>query len=267
MSGQEARTVDLFLFMGQSNMAGRGRADDAPALTPGAGYEYRAVTSPEALCPLSEPFGQDENRPGGIDDGDLKTGSMVTALVNAYYARTGVPVVGVSASKGGSRIAQWQPGGAFLTDALARLRAADAYLAANGYAVRHRYALWCQGESDGDDGKTAAAYRADFERMLCALRERGIERCFMVGIGHYNGGEGIDYAEIRAAQADIANTNDAVTMVSTAFEGMKARGLMKDAFHYFQQAYNEVGAEAGDHAALYVNALESAAEAGHETRR
>ena len=36
--------VDLIFFMGQSNMAGRGDAALAPAVTPGMGFEYRAVT-------------------------------------------------------------------------------------------------------------------------------------------------------------------------------------------------------------------------------
>ena len=36
--------VDLIFFMGQSNMAGRGDAALAPAVTPGMGFESRAVT-------------------------------------------------------------------------------------------------------------------------------------------------------------------------------------------------------------------------------
>ena len=35
---------------------------------------------------------------------------------------------------------------------------------------------------------------------------------------------------------------------------MKARGLMKDAFHYYQQAYNEVGAEAACNAVRVLRA-------------
>ncbi len=253
--------VDLFMFMGQSNMAGRGitnaeHPETVPSLLPGAGYEYRAVTAPDSLSVLSEPFGKNENRQDGIDDGNLKTGSMVTAFVNAYYENTGVAVVGVSASKGGSRIAQWQPGGAFLADAVARLKAANAYLQAHGYKIRHRYMLWCQGESDGDIGKKADEYRADFETMLGKMLQNGIEKCFMVRIGRYNGGEGYDYTEIINAQTEIAQSNKNVIMVSMSFSGMKDRGLMKDAFHYFQQAYNEVGAESGKEAALYVNAAE-----------
>ena len=45
--------VDLIFFMGQSNMAGRGDAALAPAVTPGMGFEYRAVTDPAQLHPLA----------------------------------------------------------------------------------------------------------------------------------------------------------------------------------------------------------------------
>ena len=254
--------VDLFLFMGQSNMAGRGisnieHPETAPSLIPGAGYEYRAVSSPDALHVLSEPFGRDENRFDGIDDGGLKTGSMVTAFVNAYFKMTGTTIIGVSASKGGSCISQWQPGGPLLTDAIGRLKAANEYLVANGYTVRHRYMLWCQGESDGDIGKTHEAYRSDFENMLDEMRSNGIETCFLVQIGHYNGSERVDYTDIMNAQTEISRTNANVVMVSTSFADMKERGLMKDAFHYVQQAYNEVGTEAGIQTALHVNRLEN----------
>ena len=104
---KNSKTVDLFLFMGQSNMAGRGIvsekwAQPAPQIMEGAGYEYRAISAPDKLYPLTEPFGRQENAEDGINDGNMKTGSLVTAFVNACYQKTGVPIVGVSASKGGS---------------------------------------------------------------------------------------------------------------------------------------------------------------------
>lgn len=227
----------------------------APALIEGAGYEYRAVSSPGRLYPISEPFGRNENRKGGIDDGDMKTGSMVTSFVNAYYERTGIPIVGVSASKGGSRIDQWQPGGNFLQDAIARLNAASTFLAAGPYRIRHRYMLWCQGESDGDIAKPGEQYRREFRRMLDAMLQAGIEKCFLVRIGHYNGGGETDYSEIMMAQDTIAQTDENVVMVSRLFEQMRRRGLMKDAFHYYQEAYNLVGQEAGENTARYTAGL------------
>lgn len=81
--GLKQRIVDVVLFMGQSNMAGRGIADMAPQVQPGMGYEYRAITAPNRLTPLQEPFGKDENNPDGVYEPGMKTGSMVSAFVNA----------------------------------------------------------------------------------------------------------------------------------------------------------------------------------------
>lgn len=116
--------------------------------------------------------------------------------------------------------------------------------------------LWCQGESDGDISKSAAAYRLDFEKMLNEMLKRGIEKCFLIRIGNYNGSGSQDYTEIMTAQDEIARTNQNVIMVSTSFAGMKSRGLMKDDFHYYQEAYNEVGREAGINAARHIMYLE-----------
>lgn len=249
--------VDLFMFMGQSNMAGRGAVtrkhpQAAPELIEGAGYEYRAVSSPDRLHRISEPFGRNENRRNGIDDGKRKTGSLVTAFVNSYYEGTSTPIVGVSASKGGSSIDQWQPGGSFLRDAVSRLHAAMDFLVSAHYTVRHRYMLWCQGESDGDLFRSAEEYQELFGKMLNEMLRCGIEKCFLIRIGQYNGSGRQDYSTIIAAQDDIARNDPNVVLVSTAFATMKSRGLMKDDFHYFQQAYNEVGHEAGINAARYV---------------
>ena len=251
------QTVDLFLFAGQSNMAGRGVAcerfpETAPAVLPGAGWEYRAVSAPGRLFPITEPFGVNENRPGGISE-NLKTGSMVSAFVNAYYTKTHVPAVGVSASKGGSVMAEWQPGTPYLSDALDRLAAAKNFLTQNDHQIRHTFVLWCQGESDADRGTEKEAYLRGFDRMLGAMLRAGAERLFLVRIGHCNvTGSFSRYAPMMEWQEEIARTNRYVTMVSRNFSSMRERGLMKDAFHYYQAAYNEAGREAGEHAAEWV---------------
>lgn len=101
------KTVHLVLFMGQSNMAGRGEAEEAPGVSEEAGYEYRAVSDTECLYQIEEPFGAAENDKTGVYEPGMKTGSMVSAFVNAYYEAVKIPVVGVSCSKGGSSIAEW----------------------------------------------------------------------------------------------------------------------------------------------------------------
>lgn len=251
------QTVDVFLFAGQSNMAGRGIVcprfpETAPALLPGSGWEYRAVTAPCQLCPLEEPFGKNENRPEGISE-QLKTGSMVSSFVRAYFALTNTPVVGVSASKGGSIMQEWQPEGAYLTDALGRLTAARQYLTSSGYEIRHTYVLWCQGESDADAGTSKQAYLKGFDAMLNTMLQSGIEKMFLVRIGQCNLPGSYDrYDAMRQWQEEIAASHKHVELVSRCFSSMRERGLMKDAFHYYQAGYNEAGQEAGENTARWV---------------
>ena len=87
-----AKVFDLFLFMGQSNMAGRGITSEkwpqkAPVPDTEAGAEFRAVSDPSRLYPVREPFGAQENRTPGINDGSMKTGSMVSAFVMKMQKR------------------------------------------------------------------------------------------------------------------------------------------------------------------------------------
>ncbi len=252
--------VDLILFMGQSNMAGRGVTceqwpQSAPRTIEGAGYEYRAITEPDRLSPLEEPFGRAENDPDGIDDGKMKTGSLVTSFVNAYYQQTGTPVVGISASKGGSSILQWLPGTPFMRDVERRLDSARQYLAESNICIRHTFLVWCQGETDGDHRMNGEEYICCFGQFWHHMQGLGVERCFLIRIGHYNGPDAISYQEIMDAQDRLPQRLDGVAIVSTEFEGIKERGLMKDAFHYYQAAYNEVGKAAGERAGKMVCSL------------
>ncbi len=266
---ENAKVTDLIMFMGQSNMAGRGILcsqfpESVPELIPGAGWEFRAVSDGTKLYPIEEPFGVDENNPDGINDlfsngTKAKTGSMVTAFCNAYYEQTGVPIVGVSASKGGSRIAQWMPEAkdGYLQDSLERHQRAVRFLEQNGYEIRHRYMVWCQGESDGDRGTSAADYKECFRILWQEMHRIGAEKCFLIKIGKKNvPGEVEAYEEIRRAQEELCDGRE-IIMAARCLGEMQARGLMQDAFHYYQQAYNECGTEAGETVGKYVLLQES----------
>ena len=55
------KTIDLFLFMGQSNMAGRGivtkeHGEGVPCLIQGAGYEYVPCPPPTGSVPYPSLF-------------------------------------------------------------------------------------------------------------------------------------------------------------------------------------------------------------------
>lgn len=258
-SDRNKRIVDVFMFMGQSNMAGRGitnteHLEKAPTIMSGAGYEYRAVSDDTKLFEIEEPFGKNENVSGAIDDGSDKTGSMVTSFVNAYYSNNGnIPVVAVSASQGGTLSSQWVANSAKLNDAINRLNKAVDYLNKSGYSIRHKYMVWCQGESDADSNYDKNTWTTNFKSMLTAMLSHGIEKCFMVRIGNCNiEGSEDRYKNMISWQTEMAQINKNVVMASCDFAGMKKRGLMKDQFHYFQEGYNECGTYAGINVAYYV---------------
>ncbi len=247
-----SRVVDLVMFMGQSNMAGRGDAAKAPVVPEGTAFEFRAMSDPTGLYPVSEPFGvKENNNESGVTE-PTKTGSMVSAFVNAYYEDTRVPIVAVSCSKGGTSISWWQPNGNALNDAIARHAAAKKWLETNGYTVRHDFMVWCQGETDGDNGKTASYYKDSLTNVISAMMEEGIEKCFVVRIGNHRDIATL-YDPIIFAQTEYCKENENAVLVSTALAGFASQGLMKDAYHYTQEGYNLAGAEAGKNTAYYIN--------------
>lgn len=250
------KKADLIVFAGQSNMSGRGAKEEAVKCPAGAGFEYKPVSRPDTLVPIEEPFGLNEEREDGLYDRlySERSGSMVSAAVAEYYRRTGRQVVALAASMGGTSTRQWLEDG-LLTDALDRLKQTFAFLDSQGIAVERKYLVWCQGETDADFKVPAEEYIARTENILGQFVEHGIEKCFLVQIGHYNyvdcpeardgmTGEELDrcYGVIRNAQFQICLDKGDVVLAAS-FEPYLHE--MKDAFHYRQSAYNEVGLHVG----------------------
>lgn len=246
--------VDLAIFMGQSNMAGRGEAAEAAQCDSRAGFEFRAVSDPGRLYPIREPFGVSENRSEGIDDGARKTGSMVSAFAGRYFEKTERPLVAVSASVGGTTSGRWAM--SLVQDAAQRLKLARGFLDAQGIRMAHIFMVWCQGESDGDNGVSGQAYRDNFFHIYTKMQAQGVEKCACIQIGHFNylkypdgirglEGKGLDlqYGVIRDEQEAICRESRDILLAASFSDYLTA---MKDPFHYCQGAYNEVGFQAAD---------------------
>ena len=250
----DEKEVLLLMFMGQSNMAGRGNAKEAPGLIKGAGYEYRAVTAPDCLSPLSEPFGEKENNENGVTEPGMKTGSMVSAFVNACYLETGIPIVGVSCSKGGSSMAEWLPDTPYYRDAVRRMKRCEEWLLGHGYRIKRKDMVWCQGCTDGDLHTPPAVYKAQTEKFLQSYcQECGLSKCFLIQIGNHRDDETL-YVPIQQAQTALAEENENIILVSSLFKTFAERGLMKDEYHYCQKGYNLAGEEAGKNTGKYMTA-------------
>lgn len=265
------KSVILIAFMGQSNMAGRGLdpntgtfSADAIDAIEGAGYEFKAITDPTKLYDLTKRFGREENKLDGIFDGDrenttilYKTGGCVPAFVNAFWERTKIPIVAVSASEGGTDISKWQKNasGGRYEDAVSRINACAAWLTANGYAILHKYIAWCQGETDGDIGTTATNYKTLLNAFFADMvTDCGIEKLLNIRIGQWNGTPDGKYNTIINAQNDLCQNNDNFIMLTTVTATFKDRSMMKDTWHYTQAAYNMMGEFAGNNfAEFYIN--------------
>ena len=250
-----SRIIDLFIFMGQSNMVGRGVAAKAPAVPEGWGYEYKAISAPGKLSHMVEPFGLDEeNSKSGVVD-NRRSGSLVSAFTNAYYEKTQTPVVGVSCSKGGTTTSFWKPGGKPLNDAISRWNEAEEWLTENGYTIRHKYMFWLQGETDATNKLPAATYR---ESLLALVREMlsktSVEKCIMVRVGKL--GQTVSSAiticdYVIDIQTDLCRTYKEFVMGSTAAAGFVEEGLMAEYWHYTQEGYNLLGELTGLNVAYY----------------
>ncbi len=251
------KEADLILFMGQSNMSGAGgNAAEAPELIKGAGYEYRAITLPEELTILEEPFGENEHREGYLDDRELlqRKGSLVTSFVNAYFKQTKERVVAVSASRGSARVSSFN--NYLLEDAVDRLENAKRVMTEQKVNIRHIYMVWFQGETDAYLNVSEESYMGEMQKMLFTLQPYGVETCFVIQIG--NGiyeGEAFDSARMQEIQKKLCETDENFVLVSELGKTLSEPPYMEDGIHFTQQALNLLGEDAGTHAGSYVKSI------------
>ncbi len=251
----DRQEVDVILFAGQSNMSGLGDASKAPEVAEGTGYEFRAVTDPTKLYHLEEPFGENENREGMCDDSPFleRTGSLVSAFVNAYYEQTQTPVVGISASRGSAKMSTWLREGGLFLDAGQRLDACLQYLNENpDYKIRHIYMVWLQGESDISSHEDDEDYGEQLQELFSNFHILGVEKCFLIRIGMDTDRNPEDMESILEAQTQLCRTDEDFVLVYTQAVTLPERGMLQDAVHYTQEGYNLIGEEAGRNAGIYV---------------
>lgn len=267
---EDSRVVDLVLFAGQSNMAGRGDYAESITCAAGKGYEYHAVTEPGVLSSVMEPFGKYENNDNINDNSgsgeDRRSGDMVAALMNAYYDKTGIPMVGVQASRGG-QATDYFLSSDVMGEMQSRFNEAAQYLENSGYTVRKKLLVWCQGETDADRGRANNTYKSNTLNIFNQLKEScGISDIFIVRTGHYNINYGLaegeepsedaltkdsEYLRISNAQQELADEHEDIYVVSSLYTD-ECFVAMRDQYHYYQSVYNSIGAEAGENiAAVY----------------
>lgn len=251
------KEADLILFMGQSNMSGAGgSAEEAPKLVKGAGYEYRAITEPEKLCVLTEPFGENEHKEGYLDDRGLLTrgGSLVTSFVNAYYKETKERVVAVSASRGSARISSFNE--YLVEDVIDRLENAKETMMQEGVNIRHIFMVWLQGETDAYLGISKEQYIGEMQKLLHTLQPYGVEKCFVIQIGNgmYDGVP-FDTATMHGIQEELCENDENFVLISTKAKTLSEPPYMEDGIHFTQQGLNLLGDDAGKNMGNYIRVV------------
>ena len=230
-----AKTVDICLFTGQSNMSGRGDASQATVCPAGEGYWWHNNQFEQIVDP--------------VGNESVSTGTMIPAICKAYYDTTNVPIVAVVNAIGGTTISYWQPDTGAYNNSVSWVNAAKAYAEQNGYTVRHVMMCWCQGENDVADGTTKTAYKAAFITMCDGLAEDAeIELFFNIKIGQHKTDASYDFTAIREAQDELCQENPNYINVSDKFRGAP----MKDAWHFAQPELNLTGQNAGINMGYYM---------------
>jgi len=144
--------LNIFLLLGQSNMAGRGRLDEVPALHSPAVFMFRDGTWQAA----EEPLHTDKPDVAGVGLG------MSFALDLVTHADL-TPIGLVPCAVGGTPLSRWMPGADLYEQAVDVARLAMA-------SGRLRGILWHQGEGDATDPEKAATYGPRLSSMLPRLR-------------------------------------------------------------------------------------------------
>lgn len=151
--GAQPSGLDLFLLIGQSNMAGRGAVEEQDRQpVPGVFMLTKAMEWAPAVDPMHF------DKPAIIGTGLGR--SFARELLRH---RPGAKIGLIPAAYGGSSLDEWTPEGQHYTDALRRAKKAIE-------SGQLRGILWHQGEADAGKPELASTYRERFTRFLTALR-------------------------------------------------------------------------------------------------
>lgn len=241
-------TVDLVIFAGQSNMSGvGGDAKEAPSVANGQGYEFRKGKCATGLYTVEEPFGIYAD--GYLSDPDgVRSGTLVSAFMNTYYSRTNVPVLGVSAARGGTGIDFWNQQ-EVQQDLLDKYNSAKAWCASNNVKIRHRYVVWLQGETDAIAGRSGDEYQKMLKSAFASLFKQGVEQVFVIAIGNAGGFPGA-YDVIEVAQESLCAKDPHFTLGTNVLHTLPDV-CTPDTIHYNQQSLNQAGSLCANTCASY----------------
>lgn len=219
-----SQDMELFLLIGQSNMAGRGVIEDQDRVPFPRVF---TLTKEETWVPAVEPIHFD--RPDRLGVGLGRSFARVLADA-APNAKIGL----IPAAMGGSALDEWKPGGKLYTDAVRRAKVAMK-------SGRLRGILWHQGEADANKLELARSYQERWLVVMKSLRAELGDVPIVVGeLGQFvYGREKNEYPLARVINeqlAMLAVNGSRVAFVSSG--GLKDKG---DVLHFDSPSLREFG--------------------------
>jgi hypothetical protein len=154
MQAQEApHDLQLFLLIGQSNMAGRGpvEAQDREVIP-----RVLMLNKEMAWVPAVDPLHFDKPNVAGVGLGRTFAKTML-------WANPSVSIGLIPAAFGGTSLDEWKPGDKLYTDAVKRAKEAMK-------SGKLRGILWHQGEADAGTMEHVSSYRERFANLVQHLR-------------------------------------------------------------------------------------------------
>lgn len=206
--------MKLFLLIGQSNMAGRGKIE-----------EQDKVTNPDIFMLTKDLKWVIAKDPVHFDKGAAGVGLCSEFARDVFKADPKSPIGLIPCAMGGSSLDQWQPGKPLYVTAISRAKEAMKQGSLAGI-------LWHQGESDAKP-ESIATYPARFETMITQLRKDLGAENVPVLIGEIIPGHG-NHDAVNIALAETAKKTPNAALVSSADLGKKQ-------LHYDSADYRALG--------------------------
>jgi len=214
--------LDVFLLIGQSNMAGRGTLGQVEPIAHPDILMYREGTWQQAV----EPLHLDTERAGA--------GLAMSFALHLVEQCPGRRVGLIPAAQGGTPLWRWEPGADLYQRALEWTRPALE-------AGHLRGLLWHQGENDALEMELAQTYFARFTGMIAALRaDLGhVQAPLVVGeLGHFLGDDA------RFGHPQVVNqalSHAAQILPCCGLVSAEGLGHCGDQVHFSAAAFRELG--------------------------
>lgn len=215
-------SMDLYLLIGQSNMAGRGKVESQDQVIHPRIWK---LTKEDTWAPATDPLHFDKPTIAGVGLGS----SFARAVADKFPDRQ---IALIPSAVGGTRLDQWRPGSDLYNEALRRTKLAQA----QGHTLRA--ILWHQGESDSTMERVPN-YLTNLNTLITQLRAdlNSPDVALIVGqIGGFHHAKAPAGAQLNAELARVAEVIPH-SACATA-EGLTDKG---DGTHFDAKSLREFG--------------------------